>query len=443
VNNKLKSVLHAFLGIYVMTSFIAGLYFYGQGRVSCIKEVGFFKGFFIGCDVLDGNFGPLRPPNFVASQLKGLVWPYHAFISKNEVVIVSSEGSPIDSTEQEVPKRNSRIEQQAGRPSATRDTNQYYVFEQSIEKQLEESQSAEGDAKVLMRCEALTALIRKGFESESATREAAIDLKRGEARLRHEAKAQLFFNYLVNNKQPKSEWTLKTKKDTERKVNANLMKYYTTYQKKYKDMFARALEILNQGKELHPVEQEKTNKDLMFCGKQSQEGIFEGRALDDIFNTAKKPDTATDTLRAETLDMYPFNETLWFMTQSGLSQDKFEETVMRCGGLLQVFVNDKSNLSIKIPEYGKRYVSVSILASRIFHGKLSEVAGLTDNEMREVAAGRAMKAFEKTEGLYRKWIEYKNKLVETGKDRDIALTLALFDDETQCVNLSDEFQLDK
>jgi hypothetical protein len=50
-----------------------------------IEQNGFLKGFFLGCDVIEGRFGPMNPPSYVTSQLQGFVWPYYLLREKNEL----------------------------------------------------------------------------------------------------------------------------------------------------------------------------------------------------------------------------------------------------------------------------------------------------------------------------------------------------------------------
>lgn len=81
---KIKSIGSVIAVVYVFIGFFSGVFFYGQSRVQCIEEHGWFKGFVVGCDVIEGNFGPTKPPGFVTSQLKGLVWPYYFFFASTE-----------------------------------------------------------------------------------------------------------------------------------------------------------------------------------------------------------------------------------------------------------------------------------------------------------------------------------------------------------------------
>ena len=67
--------------LYILTSVLAGIVIFGQGRYECAQKVGIIKGIFIGCDVIEGRFGPMNPPKFATSMLKGLIWPYYLFFS--------------------------------------------------------------------------------------------------------------------------------------------------------------------------------------------------------------------------------------------------------------------------------------------------------------------------------------------------------------------------
>jgi hypothetical protein len=68
------------LGItYFVIAFVAGLLLYGESRYLCIKEEGFLKGYFVGCDnlALQGLTG--QPMSLTVSQFKGLLWPYQIY----------------------------------------------------------------------------------------------------------------------------------------------------------------------------------------------------------------------------------------------------------------------------------------------------------------------------------------------------------------------------
>lgn len=89
--------------IYLIIGFFSGIFFYGQAKSNCIEQHGWFKGLVLGCDVIEGNFGPSRAPSHVTSQLKGLFWPYYFFLSSSEidrsVINVNAEypfGTPVE-----------------------------------------------------------------------------------------------------------------------------------------------------------------------------------------------------------------------------------------------------------------------------------------------------------------------------------------------------------
>lgn len=81
---KIKAIGGMIASFYFFISFLFGLYFYEQSTAQCIEEHGLFKGLVVGCDVIEGNFGPASPPNHITSQLKGLLWPYHLFFTSTE-----------------------------------------------------------------------------------------------------------------------------------------------------------------------------------------------------------------------------------------------------------------------------------------------------------------------------------------------------------------------
>jgi hypothetical protein len=230
---RLKGLGYVFIFIYVIVSFFSGLFFYGQSKSECIEKNGFWEGFFLGCDVIEGRFGPADPPGFVTSQLKGLFWPYYLFF---------------DTKDSELPTQ----------PKIIRDIIEQYPYKLSLSE----------------------------IESE-------------------------------------------------------------------------------------------------------------------------------------------------------LTGEKFKETVMRCGGILQAFINGVSNQGTKIPEAGKRFVELSLLAMSIHKEELGRASQLSKLEVDDVAAGRVMDEFIKHEKSYTPWFKYKNMMLRNKNTAELRLNLALFDDEKQCLKLTD------
>lgn len=77
--NRLRVISSIALSVYLAISFFSGFYFYAQEEFKCAKNNGWLNEVVFGCDLLQGSFAPTKPPNFVSSQLKGLIWPYHLF----------------------------------------------------------------------------------------------------------------------------------------------------------------------------------------------------------------------------------------------------------------------------------------------------------------------------------------------------------------------------
>lgn len=101
---RFRTIVSLVVFFYFIVSFFSGIYFYGQAKTECIEQNGWFKGLVIGCDVMEGNFGPANPPIFLKSQLKGLFWPFHFFFTSSDTdssVSNVAEGYPFETSVEE------------------------------------------------------------------------------------------------------------------------------------------------------------------------------------------------------------------------------------------------------------------------------------------------------------------------------------------------------
>lgn len=66
---------------YLAVAAITGMFYYLSYRVDCIQNDGFFSVFTGDCKATAVNFVTRTPPGLIESQFKGLLWPYHLFLS--------------------------------------------------------------------------------------------------------------------------------------------------------------------------------------------------------------------------------------------------------------------------------------------------------------------------------------------------------------------------
>lgn len=75
-----KGLAALFLTLYLIIASVHGIWFVGQAKYNCIKQIGFTKGLFRGCDKIY-----LDPVNrvvhdsFYKNFYRGLIWPAHYF----------------------------------------------------------------------------------------------------------------------------------------------------------------------------------------------------------------------------------------------------------------------------------------------------------------------------------------------------------------------------
>jgi hypothetical protein len=399
---RLKSFGYVFIFIYVIVSFFSGLFFHGQSRVKCIEQHGFWMGGIVGCDVIEGNLSPAALPSFLTSQLKGLFWPYHFFFDTKD----------------------------SERPISINSPSSKYPFEKSVIQQYDAAIEPLEDAQASARCQVLLALAAEGLKQSDESMHSKLMLLSNSSK--HMAERMLLINK-YSNKGSNTRLSQDMKAEFIAEVMAESQKYNTYYTNLYDDILTGVMDELKQGRKNSESTQKAYQEDLETCIDISSEAptIPLTELLDILSEPPPQPKIIGDIL-----EQYPYKLSLSEI-KSELTDEKFNETVMRCGGILQAFVNGIPNEGTKIPEAGKRSVELSLLALSIHKEILGEASQLSKLEVDDVAAGRVMKEFAKHEESYTPWLKYKNMILNSKRTVEAGFTLGVYDDERQCLELTD------
>jgi hypothetical protein len=401
---KLKDLGSILIGIYMLISFFSGLFFYGQSKVECIEQNGFWKGVFLGCDVIESRFGPANPPSYVTSQLKGLIWPYYLFFD-----VKDSE-----------------------RPISSNSPSSEYLFEKTVEQQVSSEL-----IKALARCDALLSVAAEVVKRSNKS------LHRnfiGSANsLKHMAESLLLVNkysYIDAGTALSSDM----KRELIEEVTTEVQKYTNHYIKLYDGLLAESANMVKQGR-VHGESVQKTyQEDVTNCIEMSVDSNPQPKPLTKLLDTLSEP-RPPSKITEDITKHYPYKISLGTINM-GLTDETFKETVMRCGGILQAFTNGVPNEGTKIPEPGKRFVELSLLGMSIHKEKLGGASQLSESEIDDIAAGRVMDEFLKHEKSYTPWLEYKNTMLSNNPTAEASFNLEWFVDEKQCLKLTTVLKVD-
>jgi hypothetical protein len=399
---RLKGLGYVFIFIYVIVSFLSGLFFYGQSKAECIEQNGFWKGVFLGCDVIEGNFGPTALPSFVTSQLKGLFWPYYLFFDAKD----------------------------SERPISSNNPASEYPFEKSVIQQYDAAIDPLEGAQAYARCQVWLALTAEGLKKSDENMHSKLMISSNS--LKHMAERMLLINK-YSNKGANTRLSQDMKSEFIAEVITESQKYTTYYTNLYDEILTEAEAILKQGRKYSESTQKAYQEDLKACIDISSEAPT--ISLTELLEILSEPPPQPKIIR-DIIEQYPYKLSLYEIG-SELTDEKFKETVMRCGGILQAFVNGVPNEGTKIPEPGKRFVELSLLAMSIHKEKLGGASQLSKSEVDDVAAGRVMDEFIKHEKSYTPWLKYKNMILSNKNIVGLRLNLELYDDEKQCLKLTD------
>jgi hypothetical protein len=399
---RLKGFGYVFIFIYVIVSFFSGLFFHGQSRVKCIEQHGFWMGGIVGCDVIEGNLSPAALPSFLTSQLKGLFWPYHFFFDTKD----------------------------SERPIRSNSPSSKYPFEKSVIQQYDAAIEPLEDAQASARCQVLLALAAEGLKQSDESMHSKLMFLSNSSK--HMAERMLLINK-YSNKGSNTRLSQDMKAEFIAEVMAESQKYNTYYTNLYNDILTGVMDELKQGRKNSESTQKAYQEDLETCIDISSEAPTV--PLTELLDILSEPPPQPKII-GDILEQYPYKLSLSEI-KSELTDEKFNETVMRCGGILQAFVNGTPNEGTKIPEAGKRFVELSLLAMSIHKEELGRASQLSILEVDDVAAGRVMDEFIKHEKSYTPWFKYKNMMLRNKNTAELRLNLALFDDEKQCLKLTD------
>jgi hypothetical protein len=386
---KLKGLGYVLIFIYVIVSFCSGIYFFGQSRVKCIEQHGFWKGGVLGCDVIEGNFGPTALPSFVTSQLKGLFWPYYLFFDTKD----------------------------SERPISSNSPSSEYPFEKSVIKQYDAAIEPLERAQTYARCQVWLTLTAEGLKRSDESMHSKLIASSNLSK--HMAEEFLLINIYLN-RSPNTILTQDMKSEFIDEAIIESQKYATYYTNLYDEILTEAAAKLNQGSKYSESVQKAYQEDLKACIGMSSE--VHTIPLTELLDTLSEPPPQPKIIK-DIIEQYPYKLSL-VEIKSELTNETMKETVMRCGGILQAFVNGVPNEGTEIPEPVERFAALYLMAISIHKEKLG-------------VANRVMAEFKKHEESYTPWLKNRKMMLNDKNKDDANIILSLLDDESQCLELTD------
>lgn len=306
-----------------------------------------------------------------------------------------------------------------------------YHFNISISKQFDTAASFSELAKAHARCSTLTKNTALGFKRTNKTLHD--QLMESSRKLQSETEKLLLLNRLTQLNQ-QSSFSKKNKEVMVKESKKTTSELIEAYEQFYDEFLKGVLEM----KSISDDEQAKYQNDIKSCidiAKSLENQVSLSEFLDEYLKSQRDSKVEIDKIHKK----YPYEESLYEMSFDGLSEKEFEDTVMRCGGLLQAYVNGVKSKALKIPNEGKKYTSLLLLAVSISRKELEEAQVLTEDEIREVVTSRVTKEFEKHETFYKSWIKYKNAYLQDIGNANGGITLFSFlNDERECLALTNQ-----
>jgi hypothetical protein len=386
---KLKGLGYVLIFIYVIVSFCSGIFFHGQSRVKCIEQHGFWKGGIVGCDVIEGNLSPTALPSFLTSQLKGLFWPYHFFFDTKD----------------------------SERPISSNSPSSEYPFEKSVIKQYDAAIEPLERAQTYARCQVWLMLTAEGLKRSDENMYSKLIASSNLSK--HMAEELLLMNIYLN-RSPNTILTQDMKSEFIDEAIIESQKYATHYTNLYDEILTVAAAKLNQGSKYSESAQKAYQEDLKACIGMSSE--VHTIPLTELLDTLSEPPPQPKIIK-DIIEQYPYKLSL-VEIKSELNNETMKETVMRCGGILQAFVNGVPNEGTKIPEPVERFAALYLIAISIHKEKLG-------------VANRVMAEFKKHEESYTPWLKNRKVMLSDKNRDDASIIFSLLDDESQCLELTD------
>lgn len=383
--DRLKGFGYVFIFIYVIVSFFSGLFFHGQSRVKCIEQHGFWMGGIVGCDVIEGNLSPTALPSFLTSQLKGLFWPYHFFFDIKDSEMPVSSNSPASE----------------------------YPFEKTVEQQ-----ASNEFIKAYARCDVLLTVTAEGVKRSNESLHRKLIGSANSSK--HMAESLLLANkysYIDAGTALSSDM----KRELIEEVTTEVHKYTNHYIKLYDDLGTESVNMLKQGRVYSESAQKTYQEDVTNCLELSGISNPQPKPLTELLDILPEPPPQPKII-GDILEQYPYKLSL-VEIRSELTNEAMKETVMRCGGILQAFVNGVPNEGTKIPEPVERFAALYLTAISTHKEKLG-------------VANRVMAEFKKHEESYTPWLKYKKIVLNDKNKSEADIMLSLLDDESQCLDLT-------
>lgn len=172
---------------------------------------------------------------------------------------------------------------------------------------------------------------------------------------------------------------------------------------------------------------------LRVCAELSNDEVASKSKVESIFDNFRGTETDTDAVLGEIFEAYPFDMSLGLMGLNEDSQDNFELTINRCGGLLTAMKerDEKEDTG----EYAKDLDRFRVIAVDIEERKLSDAKVLSEEEVANIASSRVVSLFLETALRYYDWLDFYTELKSSGRGKKQIVTITLFDDELICKNL--------
>jgi hypothetical protein len=255
---RLKVLGYTFIFIYVIVSFCSGIFFYGQSRVKCIEQHGFWKGGFLGCDVIEGDFGPSALPSFVTSQLKGLFWPYYLFFDAKD----------------------------SERPISSNNPASEYPFEKSVSQQYDAAIEPNEIAQTYARCQVWLAITAEGFKQSDENMHSKLIASSNSSK--HMAERLLLMNKYSNKGANKILSQDMESEFIDEAVTESL-KYAAYYNNFYDEIVTKAMVLLKQGRKYSESTQKAYQEDLKTCIDLSSAAPNQAIPLTELFDILSDP----------------------------------------------------------------------------------------------------------------------------------------------------------
>jgi hypothetical protein len=294
-----------------------------------------------------------------------------------------------------------------------------YLFEKSVSQQYDTAIEPFEIAQTYARCQVWLAITAEGLKQSDENMHSKLIVSSNTSK--HMAERLLLTNIYLN----KSTYQILSQDMKSEFIDEAItesQKYATYYKNLYDAMMTETVTMLKQGRKYSESTQKAYQDDLKTCIDMSSAAAPEAIPLTELIDMLSEP-TPQPKIISDIIGQYPYKLSL-VEIKSELTNETMKETVMRCGGILQAFVNGVPNEGTKIPEPVERFAALYLIAISIHKEKLG-------------VANRVMAEFKKHEKSYTPWLKNRKVMLSDKNRDDASIILSLLDDESQCLELTD------